>query len=39
MTMANTKAEIVEAAVDAGYFDTAEEAGTWTKADLLELWG
>lgn len=37
-TMANTKAEIAQAAVDAGHFDTLEEAETWTKAELLGLW-
>jgi hypothetical protein len=36
--MANTKAEIAQATVDAGFFDTVEEAETWTKAELLALW-
>jgi hypothetical protein len=36
--MANTKAEIVQAAVDAGFFDTVEEADTWKKAELVALW-
>lgn len=38
VTMSNTKTEIVEAAVEAGFFNTAEEAETWTKADLIDLW-
>lgn len=38
VSMANTKSEIAEAAVDAGFFDTVEEAETWTKAELLALW-
>lgn len=37
-TMADTKAEIAQSAVDAGHFDTLEEAMTWTKAELLGLW-
>lgn len=37
-SMANTKAEIVQASVEAGYFETVEEAETWTKAELVDLW-
>lgn len=37
--MANTKSEIAEAAVAAGFFGTVEDAETWTKTELLELWG
>jgi len=36
-TMANTKAEILAAAVAAGY-GTEEELQAWTKAELLTLW-
>lgn len=36
--MANTKSEIAQAAVDAGFYETTEEAGSQTKAELLTLW-
>lgn len=38
VTMANTKAEIVAAALDAGLVGTEQEAEELTKAQLLALW-
>lgn len=37
--MANTKAEIVDAAHDAELLDVTDDGSLWTKAELLELWG
>jgi hypothetical protein len=36
--MANTKAEIIDAAVDAGLFPDAESAAGYTKPELIALW-
>jgi hypothetical protein len=37
--MSNTKAEIVDAAHEAGWLDASDDGSAWTKAELLELWG
>jgi hypothetical protein len=38
VTMADNKETIAQAAVDAGFFATLDDAMTWTKSELLELW-
>ena len=37
--MADTKPEIVQAAIDAGLIDNAAEGEALTKSELLALWG